>query len=190
MNSKSLLTVVFAACMLLGYGPVAFAQTDASAETEKRAEPTEADDDQEIEGSWFEGESAPEPDTAKEQRTQDKVMEDLDPVKPSETSPSPGQTRQENEKETFSAADRCLVSTIEAVLDVDRAGRGSELSINAKDGVVSLSGTLADQSIEQVRSRVARVKGVTRVDTSGLTTSATRPGKDSGKESSKEPAKE
>jgi osmotically-inducible protein OsmY len=71
------------------------------------------------------------------------------------------------------------VSTIEAVLDVDGAGRGSDLAIDAQDGVVSLTGTLADQaSIEQIRNRVARVKGVNRVDTSGLTARGTRADKD------------
>lgn len=175
MNIKSLLPAVFAACVLLGYGPVASAET----ETEKRAEPAGADENQESEGSdesWFSGEASPDQDTAKEERAEEKVMENLDPVKPSETRPSPGQARQEKEKETHSAADRCLVSTIEAVLDVDRAGRSSELSIDVKGGVVSLTGALADQAtIEQVRSRVAKVKGVTRVDISGLKTSETGP---------------
>lgn len=176
MNSKSLLPAVFAACVLLGYGPVAFAQT------EQRAEPADAEENDESKGStesWFSGEASPQEDTAAERRAGEKIVEDLDPVAASETRPSPGQARPEDENEPRSAADRCLASTIEAVLDVDRAGRSSELSIDVQDGVVSLAGTLSDQaSIDHVRNLLTRVKGVNRVDTSGVTTSGTGPGKE------------
>ena len=176
MNSKSLLPAVFAACVLLGYGPVAFA------ETEQRAEPADAEENDESEGSkesWFSGEASPDQDTAAERRAEGDVVEGLDPVDAQDTRPSPGQAREENGNEQRSAADRCLVSTIEAVLDVDREGRASELSVDVEDGVVSLAGTLADQaSIEHVRKLVAGVKGVNGVDTSGLTASGTRPGQE------------
>lgn len=176
MNSKSLLAAIFAACILLGYGPV------ASAETEKRAEPAGSEEGQESKGStesWFSGEASPDEDTAAEKRAEKEVVEDLDPVDPGETRPSPGQAGREIDPESRSAGDRCLVSTIEAVLDVDGAARGSELAIDAQGGVVSLTGALADQAaIEQVRNRIAKVKGVTRVDTSGLTASGTKSSKD------------
>ena len=181
MNSKSLLAAIFAACILLGYGPVAPAQVEPE-ETEKRTEPARSDENRESEESeskgskesWFSGEASPDEDTAAERRAEGEVVEGLDPVDPSETRPSPGQARQESDNDSRSAADRCLVSTIEAVLDVDRAGRASGLSVDAQDGVVSLAGTLADQaSIEHVRKLVAGVKGVNGVDTSGLTTSGT-----------------
>jgi osmotically-inducible protein OsmY len=176
MNSKSLLPAVFAACVLLGYGPVAFA------ETEQRAEPADAEENDDSEGSkesWFSGEASPDQDTAAERRAEEQVVEGLDPVDAKDTRPSLGQAREENGNEQRSAADRCLVSTIEAVLDVDREGRGSELSIDVQDGVVSLAGTLADQaSIQHVRDLLTKVKGVNRVDTSGLTTSGTGPGKE------------
>jgi osmotically-inducible protein OsmY len=181
MNSKSLLAAIFAACVLLAYGPVASADV-ASQETDKRTEPARSDknresEESESEGSkesWFSGEASPDEDTAAERRAEQEIVEGLDPVEPGETRPSPGQARQESGNESRSAADRCLASTIEAVLNVDRAGRASGLSVDAQDGVVSLSGTLADQaSIEHVRKLVAGVKGVNGVDTSGLTTSRT-----------------
>lgn len=184
MNIKSVFPAIFAACILLGYGPVAFA------ETEQRAEPAGADDSDEIEGSWFEGAAAPEPDTAAEERAEDKIVEELEPVDPSETRPSPGQA-QASETEPRSAADRCLISTIEAVLDVDREGRSSDVSIDVQGGVVSLRGTLADQAaVEQARTRIERVKGVTRVDASGLTASRTAQDKAPGRESAKRTGKE
>ncbi|NGX16550.1 BON domain-containing protein [Wenzhouxiangella sp. XN24] len=171
MNSKSPFLAIFAACLLLAYGPV------ASAETETRAEPDETEDTKEMEGSWFEGSAAPERDTPAEERAEDQIIDELDPVAPGKTSPSSGQARPENEPRD--ADDRCLVRTIEAVVDVDSAGRSSELTIDARNGVVSLAGTLPDQaSIERVRELVSGVKGVNRVDATGLTTSANRPKKD------------
>lgn len=169
MNSKSLLLAVFAACVLLGYGPVASAET----ETAKRTEPTDTTEKEEsgqIAGSWTSGAPSPEVDTKAERRAGEQVVDDLDTVLPSATTPSPGQAQADNSSRN--ASDRCLVSTVAAVL-ADRTGRDSGLAIDAQDGVVSLAGTLPDlASIEKIGTVVAGIKGVSRVDTTGLTTSS------------------
>lgn len=181
MNSKSQLLAVFAACILLGYGAVASAETPKSAEpadTAKKADSEEANESGEAPESWFSGAAAPDKDTNEDRREEEEVVDNLDPVDPDETRPSPGQVRQEQARQAEGnrgASDNCLASTIEAVLKVDRAGRDSALSVDAQGGVVTLSGTLADEaSIEHVRDLVAGVNGVSRVDTSGVTTSGTR----------------
>lgn len=189
MNIKALLPPVFAMCLFLAHGSVASAQNPAETEKrdEQRAEQADSDDSDDKEGlagSWFEGSAAPEKETAAEERAEEEVVEELDPVEPGETTPSPGQSEAADENASSNAnernaSDRCLVSTVEAVLEADRSGRSADLSVDARGGVVSLSGALPDQdSVEHVRKLIGSVKGVSRVETSGLTTSGTRNVKD------------
>lgn len=186
MNSKSLFPAIFAVCTLLGYGLVASADEPAEpAEPEQPAATAEPEKGPKPGGSahtfqsgkpvesWTSGAPAPDDESREERVAETEVVDNLDPVAASETTPSSGQARQEDGPRD--ASDRCLVNTVEAVLDVDRAGRGAELSVDAQDGVVFLTGALDDQaSIDHVQKLLAGVKGVNRVDTSGLTTSATR----------------
>lgn len=184
MNIKALLPPVFAMYLFLAPGSVAFAQNPAETDKrdEQRAEQADSDDSEDTDGfkgSWFEGSAAPAKETPAEEQAGEDVVESLDPVEPDETTESSGQARPDNGQGSRSFDDRCLASTIEAVLDVDRAGRSSELTIDAQGGVVSLTGTLQDQaSIEHIRDLISGVKGVNRVDTSGLTISGKRPDKD------------
>lgn len=166
MNSKSPLLAVSAACVLLGLGPLAFAETAKRTEPANSAEKTQAEEESgEIRGSWTSGTPAPrEAETPAERTAEEQVVDNLDTVDADATSPSSDQA-QKAQNAPRNASDRCLVSVVEAVL-ADRAIRDSGLSIDAQDGVVSLTGTLADQaSIDHVRKVVEGIKGVNRVET-------------------------
>lgn len=174
MNSKPLASTVFVVCALLGSSLVAAATPE---EPEKDPKPGGSEhtlqSGKPIE-SWASGAPSPDLQTKEGRIAETEVVEKLDPVAANQTTPSAGQERQAREEnEQRDSSDRCLINTVEAVLDVDREGRGSELSIDAQEGVVFLTGTLEDaSSIDHVQKLLAGVKGVNRVDTSGLTTSS------------------
>lgn len=192
MNSKPPVSAVFAVCALLGYGLVAAATPDAPEESPKPGGSEHTLQSGKPVESWTSGAPSPDDETKEERIAETEVMDNLDPVAASQTTPSPGQERQAREASgPRDFSDRCLMNTVEAVLDVDRAGLGSELLIDSQDGVVVLTGELEDQaSIDHVRKLLASVKGVNRVDTSGLTTSSTAKTAGTSTTTAKEPRPE
>lgn len=70
------------------------------------------------------------------------------------------------------AADSWITTKVKSDLLADSVTKGLDISVRTSNGVVALSGTVADDgTLGHARDIAARVKGVKSVDTSGLKTS-------------------
>jgi hyperosmotically inducible protein len=74
------------------------------------------------------------------------------------------------------AADAWITTKVKSEFGTTKGIPATDISVSTHDGVVTLSGMVASQAEKDHAKRVAqRVKGVKRVDSSGLTVDATPP---------------
>ena len=84
-------------------------------------------------------------------------------------SPATQQLAQATEK---AVSDSWITAKVKSELLTDSVGKGLDVSVTTKQGVVMLSGNLANpDAIDHVKSIAERVDGVKSVDTSGLSAS-------------------
>lgn len=70
------------------------------------------------------------------------------------------------------ASDSWITTKVKSDLLADSVTKGLDISVKTSNGVVALSGTVADSgTVDHVKDLAAKVKGVKSVDTSGLKTS-------------------
>jgi hyperosmotically inducible periplasmic protein len=67
------------------------------------------------------------------------------------------------------ASDTWITTKVKSMLLADSVGQGLEISVDTRDGVVTLTGALEDENdLEHVKDIAAEVEGVRNVDTRGL----------------------
>jgi hyperosmotically inducible periplasmic protein len=72
-------------------------------------------------------------------------------------------------------SDTWITTKVKAELLADRDAKGLAINVDTKEGVVTLDGTVADhEAIEHIKDIAARVEGVKRVETSGLSVEPSR----------------
>jgi hyperosmotically inducible protein len=70
------------------------------------------------------------------------------------------------------ASDSWITTKVKSDLLADSVTKGLDISVKTSNGVVALSGTVADSgTVDHVKDLAGKVKGVKSVDTSGLKTS-------------------
>jgi hyperosmotically inducible periplasmic protein len=78
------------------------------------------------------------------------------------------------ESATQAMSDSWITAKVRSVLLADPEAQGFEVSVDTKDGVVTLGGTLQSQAaIDHVKALAGEVEGVTRVDAAALTVART-----------------
>jgi osmotically-inducible protein OsmY len=82
---------------------------------------------------------------------------------------SPSDTSKSEGGSDYVAADQQITIDVKSEISRDDSNKGAVIEVTTDHGVVALKGTVPDQNtFDHVKEVVARVKGVTGVDTSAL----------------------
>lgn len=87
-----------------------------------------------------------------------------------DTASTPSEASNPDGGSNVTATDQQITTDVKSEISRNQSGNGANVDVKTDHGVVTLSGTVPDQStLDSVKETVARVQGVTSVDASALT---------------------